>query len=256
MDSELLDFQRIQQGFAKHIKNPNVSPMPGDVDDRHMTIYRDLFFKNVMGFLTGAFPVLAEILGDGRWQEIGRDFFSRHHNKTPYFLEISREFLAFLDKEFYPEAGDPAYIYELAHYEWLELFVDVEPESAVAPFQREGDVVTGVSVLSPVVEGFLYQYPVHEISIANASCEPKATALIVYRRRDDSVGFVVTNPFTLQLLAQVKEKQDSGEQVVNSLLEEMGMADNLAAFEGGIDTLKQWLELGIIWGIKAESLTN
>ena len=256
MDNELPDFQRIQQGFAQHIKNPNESPIPSDVDDRHMTIYRDLFFKNVIGFLSGAFPVLAEILGDIRWQEIGRDFFSRHHNKTPYFLEISQEFLVFLEKEFNPEDGDPAYIYELAHYEWLELFVDVEPEKVVPPFHREGDVVAGVPVLSPVVEGFLYQYPVHEISVNNALCEPRPTALIVYRRRDDSVGFVATNSFTLQLLAQMKEKQGSGEEVVSSLLKLMGMTDNLAAYEGGVDTLKQWLGLGIIWGVKTESLGN
>jgi hypothetical protein len=243
-------FKQIQQRFAGHIKNPEEIDRPVDVDDRHMAIYRDLFFKNVMGFLSGGFPVLAEIMGDVRWAEIGRDFFSQHNNKTPYFLEISREFLRYLEHEYNAEESDPDYLYELAHYEWLELYVDVEPEVPNIGVDAQGDILTAVPVVSPIVEGFLYQYPVHEISLENASPEPKQSALIVYRKRDDSVGFVESNPFTLQLLILLKQEALTGEQLLSSLLQQAGLEGNRAAYQGGVDTLKQWQELGVIIGTK------
>jgi hypothetical protein len=260
-----LGFQCIQHDFAGHIKDPKNTVKPADVDERHMAVYRDLFFKNIMSFLDGAFPVLAEIIGTTRWQEIGREFFIQHENKSPYFLEISQEFLKFLESEFEPQAHDPEYMYELAHYEWLELFVAVEPEARIkwkveaqvdsAPelSASEKHVEHSVLILSPVVEGFLYSYPVHQISAAQPEVTAKPTALIVYRGRDEDVHFVETNPFTLQLLALLKEgmesevQQPTGGEVLQSLLAKMNMNDNQAAYQGGLDTLKQWLSLGVIW---------
>lgn len=245
-------FIQVQYEFAGHIKNPNMVDQPLDVDDRHMAIYRDLFFNNVMGFLTGAFPVLAEIVGEVRWKEIGREFFSQHNNQTPYFLEISREFLCYLEQEYCPKEGDPVYIYELAHYEWLELYVDVEPEGVIEPYDQKGDVLEGIPIASPIVEGFLYQYPVHEISIENAFPEPKQSVLIVYRKRDDSVGFIESNPFTLNLLELLKKNTLKGELLLKQLLLQSGLSDNKAAYQGGIEILKQWQDLGIIVGTQLE----
>jgi hypothetical protein len=251
MTSELAKFKQVQHAFANHIKSPAQAACPDDVDDRHMAIYRDLFFNNIMGFLSGGFPVLAEIIGEERWQGIGRKFFSSHYNKTPYFLEISREFLSFLEHEYTPAAEDPIYLLELAHYEWLELYVDVEPENITVPFDSDGDVLAKVPVLSPVVEGFLYQFPVHQISAENSSPEPKSSALIVYRGRADEVGFAETNPFTLQLLPLLKEGGRTGVEIVNLLLQQKGLQGQKIAYDGGIQTLEKWQALGIIWGAVA-----
>lgn len=252
------EFKRIQQAFANHIKSPEHVARPSDVDERHMAVYRDLFFKNIMSFLSGGFPVLAEIIGEERWQVIGRAFFSSHYNKTPYFLEISREFLSFLEHEYTPTTEDPAYLYELAHYEWLELFVDVEPEEKVAEatrgkesaelvFDNNCNISSTTPWMSPVVEGFLYQYPVHQISAENPSVETKETALIVFRKRDDDVGFAESNPFTLQLLSLLKEGGRTGAEAVTLLLSQRGLEGHQAAYNGGIKTLEHWLALGIIW---------
>lgn len=267
MDDDLPKFQRVQQAFANRIKSPLHTEGPTDINARHMAIYRDLFFKNIMGFLNGGFPVLAEIIGEQRWQEIGRDFFIRHQNKSPQFLEISEEFLFFLQHEYQPMPADPVYIYELAHYEWLELYIDVKQERDEAPFNIHGDVLFEVPLLSPAVEGFLYQYPVHQISKNNPNPNPQETALIVYRKRNDKVGFVETTPFTLKLLALLKEESVSsehikekgvkiqsmknkraGRDILNVLLRQNNLQGHQAAFDGGIETLKQWYDLGIIWG--------
>ena len=251
MPETLPKFQVVQQGFADHIKNPVVVQQPADVDDRHMSIYRDLFFKNIMSFLSGTFPVLAEILGEERWLEICRDFFSRHPSKSPYFLEISREFLSYLENEYEPAKSDPSYMFELAHYEWLELYVDVEPEGDSLELDEEVDVLSSKPVLSPISEGFLYNYPVHKISSENSSPEPSQSALIVYRKRDDSVAFVESNTFTLQLFSLLKEQRFSGKELLNTLLKQAGLEGNQVAYQGGVDTLEQWLELELIVGSKA-----
>ena len=248
--SEQPSFVRVQHSFADHIKNPEVIDRPKDVDDRHMAIYRDLFFKNVMGFLNGTFPVLAEIMGEVRWAEIGRDFFSRHHNKTPYFLEISREFLSYLESEYEAQAGDPKYLYELAHYEWLELFVDVEPQELAVELDDDTDLLSAIPVLSPVAEGVVYQYPVHKISAENANPQPTPSALIVYRKVDDSIGFIESNTFTLQLFLLLKDQLSTGNDLVNTLLKQSGLEGSQAAYEGGIETLQQWHSLGLIFGSK------
>jgi len=246
--TELPEFMRVQKEFASHIKSPLEVARPVDVDQRHMAIYRDLFFKNIMGFLSGGFPVLAEIMGEERWEIIGREFFKRHHNKSPYFLEISQEFLAFLEHEYIAKEGDPAYMYELAHYEWLELFVDVEPEDGEIEFDRDGDILSTIPAMSPVVEGFLYQYPVHQISAKNPAPALKQSALIVYRGRSDEVAFAETNPFTLQLLILLKEGIRTGEETLRLLLKQNGLEGKQAAYEGGVQTLVQWEKLGVIWG--------
>lgn len=247
------EFKRIQQDFANHIKSPDQVARLDDVDDRHMAIYRDLFFKNIMGFLSGGFPVLADIMGGQRWQVIGREFFSKHVNKSPFFLEISREFLTFLEQEYVLKEGDPLYLYELAHYEWLELYVDVELEVEGYKVDLDSitDILSSMPVLSPVVEGFLYNYPVHQISSENPLPEPMQTALIVYRKADDSVAFLESNPFTLQLLSLLKEQNHTGEALINTLLKQYALEGSEAAYQGGIDTLKQWLELELIIGSKS-----
>lgn len=249
MNSELPEFIKVQQGFANHIKNPNHVQRPRDVDDRHMAVYRDLFFNNVMGFLDGAFPVLAEILGYQRWQELGRAFFSTHQSVSPYFLHISQEFLSYLEREYEPKKNDPEYIFELAHYEWLELYVDVHDSEELA-YNPLADPVVSVPILSPAVEGFLYQYPVHTISVQAPNVQAHPCALIVYRNRNDDVGFIETNALTLQMLALLKQGGASGETVVKQVLQESGLLDNPHAFAGGIETIRHWHQLGIILSVE------
>lgn len=250
MPSKLPDFQKAQQVFANHIRNPDINSKPQDVPDERMQVYRDLFFNNIMSFLNSTFPVLKEIIGESRWQQIGRDFFVRHKCESPYFLEISQEFLSYLESEFTPQQNDPSYMYELAHYEWLELYIDVLDEKEPDNIQPNGDLLAQVPVLTCAVEGFLYQYPVHTLSLDNPNPEPELTAMLVYRDRADKVRFVQTNPFTLQMLAALKEQQHTGEKLIKTLLEQNQIPASEDAMQGGAQILNQWQEMGIILGVR------
>src|SRR5690606_9656663 len=111
--------------FTQHLRSPAQHPAPSGIEDRRMGIYRDLVYNNIAGFIAGAFPILKEILDETYWQTLVRDFVSHHTSQTPYFLEISQEFLAYLAHERSQRAEDPPFLLELAHYECVELVLYV-----------------------------------------------------------------------------------------------------------------------------------
>jgi len=237
-----------QQEFAAHIRAPHENPLPAGVDSRRMKVYSDLFFNNVKGFLDGTFPVCAEIIGAKRWNEIARDFFQSHHCQTPYFLEIPQEFLSYLETEFTATSGDPDYLYELAHYEWLELAVDVSEEEVTAQLDANANLTESIPVLAAAAQGFVYQYPVHQISNDNPDPQPQQTALIVFRDRQDQVRFIETNLMTIHLLIKLNKQELTGLQAVQQLLQESGVAVSDVALQGGLTILEEWRQQGLILG--------
>lgn len=168
-----------------------------------MQVYRELIFNNIAQFVRTGFPVLCGLLGAARVDRLVRDFIARHRAETPYFLEISREFLAYLQQEYEPEAGDPDYLIELAHYEWVELALDVAAtELPGAGIDPAGDLLRGRPVLSPLAWSLCYTYPVHRLSpeFQPATPPPQPTYLVVYRNRADQVRFLEINAVTARLL--------------------------------------------------------
>ena len=99
------EFIRQQYAIAAHIRDPDHAPAPADIEDRRMDIYRELFYNNVEGFISGTFPVLRDILEDEDWHAMVRDYFHQHRSRTPLFLEIPREFLAWMHDEREPHSG-------------------------------------------------------------------------------------------------------------------------------------------------------
>jgi hypothetical protein len=70
----------------------------------------------------GNFPVIRATLRRCGLANAGARFLlSRHHSHTPLFPELGREFLRYLEARQQQGRGDPAFLLELAHYEWVEL---------------------------------------------------------------------------------------------------------------------------------------
>jgi hypothetical protein len=112
-------FQEQQYAFAAHIRDPKNVPAPEGIEDRRMAIYRELFFNNLQSLLANMFPVLKKLHSDRHWRHLIRKFMQRHQAKTPYFLELPAEFLAFLQNEYEPGPDDFPFLVELAHYEYI-----------------------------------------------------------------------------------------------------------------------------------------
>lgn len=250
MSTSLSDVQR---AFAAHIREPNLHPAPADIEDRRMKIYRELFYKNIEGFISSAFPVLRKLYSDTDWHQMIRDFIHRHQSQTPYFLEISEEFLAYLDSERELQSCDPVFALQLARYEWAELalFVaeqDVPDDNVLS----EHSLVDHIPVLSPLAWSMVFNYPVHQIGAGFQPEQPseQPVCLVVYRNRQDKVAFLEANPVTARLLELCEGNSDRlGKDLLLQVAHELQHPDPSLVVNAGADILAQLRQLDIIYGI-------
>jgi hypothetical protein len=246
--SNLPGFRDAQLTFAAHIRNPQVNPAPADVEPRRMKIYLDLFYNNIEAFLASGFPVLKKVLRDERWHALVREFIHLHPSESPYFLEISQEFLSFLGDR--PTGVEPPFLLELAHYEWVELALGVdERELPQTGFDPTGDLLTGEVVLSPLIWCLAYEWPVHEIGPDHLPSAPPAasTELIVYRQRDDRVRFMRVNAVTLRLVEHLGAGV-AGAAALDRLASELPGVDASSVYEQGLATMERLRDAQIILG--------
>lgn len=219
-----------QLRMARYLRNPGEAPAP-DVEERRLKIYRDLVFNNVEGFISGGFPVLRTLYSEADWAELVRSFMDVHRCQSPYFLEISQEFIRYLSEEHRQRECDPPFITELAHYEWVELALDVAEDEL--PEQQAECRADAVLSLSPLAWVLAYQFPVHLIGPEfqpEESAEP--TYLAVYRNRDDQVQFMELNAATARLLELHRgNEHTTAATLVGQLAGEMGTeAESIRGF--------------------------
>ena len=256
LEAEPKEFQLQQYRFAAHIRAPQSNPAPADVEVRRMAVYRELFYNNVESLLASGFPVIREILPDQHWHTLVQDFFDRHRCKTPLFLEIAQEFIEFLQQERPKTEGDPAFLLELAHYEWTELALTISDadKDPLPPIDPNGDLMSGIPVLSPLAWNLAYRYPVHRIGPDFQPQEPSGelTHLVVYRGRDDEVGFLEINAVTQRLIEILKDNAgQSGLEALERIAEELRHPDSAVVVEGGRQILYQLRSLNILLGTLA-----
>ncbi len=247
-------FKKFQYEFTAHLRDPDNVPAPADIEDRRIKIYRDLLYNNVESFIASGFPVIRSIYSDENWHKIVRDFFAHHESHTPYFLEISQEFLAYLENERQPQPEDPAGLLELAHYEWIELALAVADEDIdLASIDPNGDLLNGHPVLSPVAWPLAYTFPVHAMGPDYLPEKPpeNPTYIVVYRNRNDEVKFLEINPVTARLIALLQEDETiSGEQALNRIAQEMHHPNPDVVMSGGLAALQELQSYGIVLGTR------
>jgi len=249
------DFQRRQRQFADHIRHPERHPAPPDVEPRRMAIYNELFFNNVESFLAGSFPVLRRITPDAQWQALARDFFAGHACRTPLFTRLAEEFLDYLEQERKPAPQDPPFLLELAHYEWVELALTLsDADQSLPPLDPNGDLLEGHPLISPLAWSLSYVYPVHRIGPDFLPDEaPVApTYLVVYRDRQDKIGFLEINPVTSALLDRLEnDPQTSGRQALEAVAEVLQHPDPAGVIQAGTQLLHELRRREILLGTRA-----
>jgi len=197
-----VDLADQQRAFAAHLRDPERVPPPPGIEPRRLAIYRDLFFNNLADLLGGAFPVARRILGDERWKRLIREFYAGHHAHTPYFLELPHEFLQWLQARRERAADEPAFLDELAHYEWVELALAVSEEEFPAAAPPPPSPLDAPLAVSPLAWPLAYRWPVHRLAPEFQPAEAPAapTFVVVYRDRADAVQFLEIGAETARLL--------------------------------------------------------
>lgn len=250
MDENRPDFQRTQYAFAAYIRDPQRHAVPPDVAPVRMGMYRELFFNNIENFIATGFPVLKSILAGERWLALIGDFFARHRSKTPLFAGIAEEFLDYLQNERGEYPGDPPFLLELAHYEWVELALAIAEAEAPPPDPVFGqDPLARTVRLSELAWPLAYRFPVHKIGPEFQPAEPPAqpTCLAVYRDREDAVRFLEVNPVTYRLLERLdKSGPISASECLTRIAEELRHPDLAAVLDFGADILRGLAERGVI----------
>jgi len=248
------EFQRLQRAFAAHIRDPANNEAPAGIEDRRMAIYRDLFFNNLLKLLGNTFPVLRKLHTPERWRGLIRQFMVQHRAQTPYFLEISREFLDFLEHEYEADEDDLPFLLELAHYEWAELALSVSGETNDGlDADPAADLLDGVPVKSRLARLYAYRYPVHRISTGFQPAEPddQPTWLVLCRRADDEVSFLELNPVTARLLEMIGANDvATGRELLQSLAREIAWPDPDALIEHGHAAMREFLDAEILTGAR------
>lgn len=243
------DFQQVQQQFAAAIRNPE-QVLPSGVKPERMAVYQDLFFNNVRNFVTSAFPVLASLYLEQQWQAKIRQFFQHCSMQSPYFLDISEHFLSWLQQQ--PHSDDPVFALELAHYEWIELFL------ATAHRQLDLPAIDSIDHQTLVVDELAlllsYQFPVHQISKDFQPSHPlsEPCLLLVYRNRQDDVKFMTLNPLSASLLQLLINQP--GQSLLQLTLQLHSLAPQLsevAIVEGASQLLNDLAKKGVIRAFQA-----
>lgn len=249
-----MSLEQVERQLAAHIRNPANCAGPEGMEQRRLKIYRDLFYNNIENFISNGFPVLRSLYADEPWHSMVRDFMVNHHCHSPYFLEISQEFLLYLHNVRKPQSVDPVFIKELAHYEWVELALDVAPDDLDdIQVDREGDLLQGLVVVSPLAWSLAYPYPVHKIGKDFQPQQPgdEATYIVVYRNRKDRVGFMEINAITARLLELLQaETPGSGQQALELIADEMQHPNPSLIVAGGLEILQQLRAAEIILGTR------
>jgi hypothetical protein len=245
---------RLQTEFAAHIRDPDGRAAPPGIEDRRMKIYRELFFNNIQSLLSSNFPVLRTLYDDDRWRRLIRDFYSKHRCQTPLFPEVAKEFLRYLQDGRQHKPGDPGFLLELAHYEWVELALSLdERELDDIKANPEGDLMAGTPVLSPLAWPLSYRYPVHRIKpdYQPEEAPPEATHLLVYRNRLDQVKFMQLNDVSRLLLELLQENHAaSGLELLTSIAETIGHQEPETVISAGADLLNDLVQKDVLLGTR------
>lgn len=223
-----------QRAFATRIRRGADESLPNGTSAERMAVYEELFFNNLDGFVTSGFPLLCRILGEMRRLALVRDFLAEYRCHTPYFLDIGGEFVEWLEQGGGVCPGDPPFLAELAHYERVELALDVASE--MLPEQ-------GWSALAwPLA----YAWPVHRISDDYQPTELPAepTCLLAWRDGADRVRFQQLSPFAYHLALRLQAGEPSLEALLD-LAESNGLPADRQYFAQTQALLQDWQQQDI-----------
>lgn len=257
------DLRAQQFALANHLRDPDTAAPPPGIADQRLAVYRDLLFNNIQSLLAGNFPVICKTLGDTRWNALVRAFQAVHRAHTPLFTEIGREFIAFVEQRASTGAGDPPWLPELAHYEWVELALQIS-DAAPPPLQRvDSDVaeianllMAGVPVVSPVAWPLAYRWPVQRIGPDHQpdTASDAPTLLLVRRDASGDVRFAQLSPLAFRLLELLSANTHrSGRDVLAELAMEANTGDLDGFLSEGSMMLVRLAQEGTIAGVRESS---
>ena len=243
----MLAFQKFQRDLAQHLRDPHHTRRPAGVPARRMTVYNELLFNNVCGFVDSCFPVCRQLLGETRWRRLCRTFYRDWPSHTPWFREIPREFVRYLSEHHIAQPL-PVWLADLARYEWAELAVDVMDAQPPA-HDPQGDMMQASVLINPSRVDVVSPWPVHRIGPDWQPRKSEPTFLVVFRDAQLDVQFAEINAVTAHVLSLLDQGL-SGQQAFAQLAADMNHPDPQALMGFGQQLLISLREQGVLLGTR------
>ena len=174
-------------------------------------------------------------------------------------MEISREFLAYLEQERGEHEDDFPFLRELAHYEWVELALSIAETEPAQIDDPDGDLLEGRPVLSSLAWPLSYRYPVHRISNSFRPDTPaeQPVYLMVYRDSNDEVNFLELNAISARLFSLLQDNASlTGRAALDRVAAELNHPKPEVVIEGGRQILEAWRQRDIVLGTSVPDSTN
>lgn len=238
-------FQSTQRQFTRRIRYGDDEIIPDNVSLERMKVYQELLFNNVFDVFANCFPVLTDLLPNELSRDFIEKFLSTKHCKTPYFYQLPKEILDFmqdytLDK--YP------FMTQLAHYEWLELDLELYDEEPVEVYDSELCLDKAL-VFNPAIKLSQYDYDVENICRDYLPNKKIPTFLLLHRDDDYHVSFIKLNELSFDFIKQLKTGLTL-EQALPQLVEKNPDIEKQDLINGAIALVNEWQGKGIVLGCK------
>jgi hypothetical protein len=244
---------RFQAAFTAYIRDPEHARRPPEIPPERMELYARLVFGNVERVMANMFPVMKSCLAEERWQALVRVFFRDYPMHDPLFRTMPQEFVTYLQGR-PQEEGDPPYLLELAHYEWVDYALSVdETEIDLNGIDDAGDLLTGRPALNPLVWMLTYQYPVQTFRTEPPPAKPPESPiyLVAVRGRDDRVAFLELNAVSAHLLELIDERPAlCGQELLEATAADLGEDVTPAFYAGGREILERLRARDVILGTR------
>ncbi|WP_242206527.1 MULTISPECIES: putative DNA-binding domain-containing protein [unclassified Pseudomonas] len=239
-----------QQALTRYLRDPEHQTPPANMNAARVNVYRDLVFNNVSQLLSGTFPVLIRIIGEQRWGLLVRGFLRDWRAQTPKFGEIAETFLDYLatQPQVLREGQWPAFLLELAHYEWVEMVLQ-QSDAQALPATDPAQLLERPLQISALAWPLAYVWPVHELDPDHQPATPPAqpTLLLVRRTADWSVKFSELSPLAWRLLQRITEFAPlTGREQLQALAQEAGQPASNLFKDNGLMLLQQMHEDQVI----------
>lgn len=246
-------FFSVQRAFTQYLRDPDHIAPPADLAGERLAVYSHAVIKNAETFIGENFPRVKSLFSEAAWASLVRDYFRRHASTTPLFVELPGEFLRYLD-ELRDDSDDPPFLYELAHFEFLETEVSADEQRIdELGLDPAGDVIAGVPVVNPTLRLVRYTFPVHRIDASNrpGTASDAPTFIAAFRDRAHRFGFIDLNSASARAVELLLRDEDlNGREVMHAIAAEMQHPNPDAIVAAGREILERLVARDAILGTK------
>ncbi len=235
-------FFAVQRAFTQYLRDPDHVAPPADLASERLAVYSHAVIKNAETFMGENFPRVKSLFSAAAWTSLVRDYFRRHASTTPLFVQLPAEFLRYLD-ELRDDPHDPPFLYELAHFEYLETEVSADEQRIdERGFDPAGDLISGVPVVNPTLRLVRYAFPVHRIEPSDPPDDEPGTPtfIVAFRDRGHRFGFIDLNSASARAVEiLLRDEGRSGYEIMCAIAAELQHPNPEAVVAAGREILER-----------------